>query len=159
MCRNTDYRKRTAMLSSVKNIFILALIIVLAGACAVIRPPEEKKAPFPEGPAVPGALSDEDLFLLGTSYLGNNELRPDYFNARVAFDKLVKTYPGSRRRQTAEQFIRLIDEIQKFKKSGSADDYGPPNAQLLKENARLKNDLERLKELEIESEKRYKKLR
>jgi len=147
------------MLPPAKNVFILALIIVLSGACAVIRPPEEKKGPFPEGPAVPGAPSDEDLFLLGTSYLGNNELRPDYFNARVAFDKLVRTYPGSRRRHTAEQFIRLIDEIQKLKKSGSAEDYGPPNAQLLKENARLKNDLERLKDLEIESEKRDKRLR
>lgn len=147
------------MLSPATKVFALALIIVLTGACAVIRPPEEKKMPFPEGPAVPGAPTDEDLFLLGTSYLGNNELRPDYFNARAAFDKLIRTYPGSRKRHTAGQFITLIDEIQKLKKSGSAEDYGPPNAQLLRENARLKNDLERLKELEIESEKRDKKLR
>jgi hypothetical protein len=147
------------MLSSARKISIIALIIALTGACAVIRPPEEKKVPLPEGPAVPGTPTDEDLFLLGTSYLGNGELRPDYFNARVAFDKLVRIYPGSSRRHTAEQFIRLIDEIQTFRKSGSTEDYGPPTTQLLKENARLRQDLERLKELEIEAEKRDKKLR
>jgi len=147
------------MLNPARKVFVVLLVIALTGACAVIRPPEKKKVPYPAGPAVPGVPSDEDLFLLGTSYLGKGELRPDYFNARVAFEKLVKTYPGSRRRQTAEQFIMLIDEIQKLKKSGSADDYGPPNAQLLKENARLKKDLEQLKQLEIESEKRDNKLR
>lgn len=147
------------MLSPVKSVAVLLLIIVLAGACAVIRPPEEKKVPFPEGPAVPGAPTDEDLFLLGTSYLGNDELRPDYFNSRAAFEKLLKTYPGSRRRQTAQQFIRLIDEIQGLQNSASAGGSSTSNAQLRRENARLKQDLERLKQLEIESEKRDKKLR
>lgn len=147
------------MLSPARKVFVVLLVLVLTGACAVIRPPEKKKGPYPVGPIVPGIPSDEDLFLLGTSYLGNGELRPDYFNARVAFEKLVKTYPGSRRRQTAEQFIMLIDEIQKLRKNGSADDYGPPNAQLLKGNAQLRKDLEQLKQLEIESEKRDNKLR
>jgi hypothetical protein len=147
------------MLSSVKNVSLLLLIILLAGACAAIRPPGEKKVPFPEGPAVPGTPTDEDLFLLGTSYLGNDELRPDYFNSRAAFEKLVKTYPGSRRLQTAKQFIRLIDEIQKLQNSVSAGGANTPNAQLRKENARLRQDLERLKQLEIDSEKRDRKLR
>jgi hypothetical protein len=135
------------------------LVIAFAGACAVIRPPEKEKVPFPSGPAVPGVPTDEDLFLLGTAYLGNRELRPDYFNARVAFEKLVKNYPQSRRRQTAEQFIRLIDEIQKLRNNRTARDYGSPDAQLQEENVRLKKDLEQLKKLEIESEKRDKRLR
>jgi hypothetical protein len=138
---------------------VLLLIIVLTGACAVMGPPEKKRVPYPVGPIVPGVPSDEDLFLLGTSYLGNAELHPDYFNARVAFEKLVKTYPGSRRRQTSAQFIRLIDELQAMQKNSSAGDTGAQQEQLISENVRLKKDLERLKQLEIESEKRDRKLR
>ena len=133
---------------------VLLLIIVLTGACAVMGPPGKKTVPSPVGPIVPGVPSDEDLFLLGTSYLGNAELHPDYFNARVAFEKLVKTYPGSRRRQTSAQFIRLIDELQAMQKNSSAGDTGAQQEQLISENVRLKKDLERLKQLEIESEKR-----
>lgn len=148
------------MRSPAKKLCVLLLIVVLTGACAVIsRPPEKKTVPYPAGPIVPGIPSDEDLFLLGTSYLGNAELHPDYFNARVAFEKLVKTYPGSRRRQTSEQFIRLIDELQALQKNSSAGDTGAQHEQLMSENVRLKKDLERLKQLEIESEKRDRKLR
>jgi len=143
----------------VNKLCVLLLIIVLTGACAVMGPPEKKRVPYPVGPIVPGVPSDEDLFLLGTSYLGNAELHPDYFNARVAFEKLVKTYPGSRRRQTSAQFIRLIDELQAMQKNSSAGDTGAHQEQLISENVRLKKDLERLKQLEIESEKRDRKLR
>lgn len=147
------------MRSPAEKLCVLLLIIVLTGACAVIRPPEKKTVPYPAGPIVPGVPSDEDLFLLGTSYLGNAELHPDYFNARVAFEKLVRTYPGSRRRQTSAQFIRLIDELQAMQKNSSAGDMGAQQEQLISENVRLKKDLERLKQLEIESEKRDRKLR
>lgn len=147
------------MRSFAEKLCVLLLIILLTGACAVIRPPEKKRVPYPVGPIVPGTPSDEDLFLLGTSYLGNAELHPDYFNARVAFEKLVKTYPGSRRRQTSAQFIRLIDELQAMQKNSSAGDRGVQQEQLISENVRLKKDLERLKQLEIESEKRDRKLR
>jgi len=147
------------MRSPAEKLCVLLLIIVLTGACAVIRPPGKKTLPYPAGPIVPGVPSDEDLFLLGTSYLGNAELHPDYFNARVAFEKLVKTYPGSRRRQTSAQFIRLIDELQLMQKNSSAGDTGAQQEQLISENVRLKKDLERLKQLEIESEKRDRKLR
>jgi hypothetical protein len=143
----------------VNKLCVLLLIIVLPGACAVMGPPGKKTVPSPAGPIVPGVPSDEDLFLLGTSYLGNAELHPDYFNARMAFEKLVKTYPGSRRRQTSAQFIRLIDELQAMQKNSSAGDMGAHQEQLISENVRLKKDLERLKQLEIESEKRDRKLR
>ena len=147
------------MLNPARKVFVVLLVIALTGACAVIRPPEKKTVPYPVGPIVPGVPSDEDLFLLGTSYLGNAELHPDYFNARVSFEKLVKTYPGSRRRQTSEQFIRLIDELQAMRNNGSAGDTGAQQEQLMSENVRLKKDLERLKQLEIEAEKRDRKLR
>lgn len=134
--------------------FILLLLIVFIGACAVIPP--EKKIPYPEGSIMPGVPSDEDLFLLGTTYLGTSDIIPDYFNAKAAFEKLVRTYPDSRLRQPSEQFIRLIEEIQmvKRKKPGDAD-----TLRLIKENELLRKDIERLKRLEVESEKKEKLLR
>jgi hypothetical protein len=126
----------------------------LCGACAVIRPPE-KQIPAPEGPIVAGTPTDDDLFLLGTSYLGSKTLTPDYFNARVAFEKLVKTYPESRWRPAAQRLIALIDEIQACSTTSSNKEM----LKILQENEKLKKDLERLKRLEVESEKRAKKLK
>ena len=138
-----------------KLYWLLFLLIFFTGACAAVRPPEEKGAAYPEGKIAPGVPSDEDLFLLGTSYLGNAELNPDYFNARAAFDKLVKTYPHSKRRHTSELFIRLIDELQSLKARKSPEALN----KLLRENEQMKKDLERLKRLEIETERRDRMLR
>jgi hypothetical protein len=128
--------------------------ILFSSACAVIPP--EKRIPYPEGKIMPGVPSDEDLFVLGTSYLGTTDIIPDYFNAKTAFEKLVKTYPESTFRQPAEQFIMLINEIQSLKRNraGEAD-----TLRLMRENAQLKKDIERLKRLEVESEKKEKMLR
>ncbi len=137
-----------------KLLFILSLVILCASACAVVPP--EKKVPYPEGKIISGLPSDEDLFLIGTSYLGNSEIIPDYFNAKAAFEKLVKTYPDSRWRSASVRLIALIDEVQmlKQKKPVAAD-----ALRLMQENEQLKKDIERLKRLEIESEKRAKTLR
>ena len=104
---------------------------------------------------MPGTPTDEDLFLLGTSFLGNKALTPDYFNARVAFEKLVKTYPESRWRPAAQRLIILIEEI----KICSTPSSNKEMFKILRENEKLKKDLERLKKLEIESEKRAKTLK
>jgi hypothetical protein len=123
------------------------------GACAVMPP--ERRIPTPEGPIVAGTPTDDDLFLLGTSYLGSKTLMPDYFNARVAFEKLIKAYPESRWRSASQRLIVLIDEIQACSTTTSTKDM----RKVLQENEKLKKDLERLKRLEIESEKRAKKLK
>lgn len=155
MCTSTDHAKKDMTLPVYRSFCtILIITAFFCGACAVMRPPE-KRIPYPEGPIVSGTPTDEDLFLLGTSYLGNKALTPDYFNARVAFEKLVKTYPESRWRPPSQQLIRLIDEIQTCKTTSSNKEM----LKILKENEKLKKDLERLKRLEIESEKRAKKLR
>lgn len=143
------------MLRAYRKFYSLLIITAfLCGACAVMRPPE-KRIPAPEGPIVSGKPTDDDLFLLGTSYLGNKALTPDYFNARVAFEKLVKTYPESRWRPASQRLLILIDEIQACSTTSSNKEM----FKILQENQKLKKDLERLKRLEIESEKRAKKLR
>ena len=111
MCTSTDHGEKDMTLPGYQRFCALLIITaLLCGACAVIRP-AEKRIPSPEGPIVPGTPTDEDLFLLGTSFLGNKALTPDYFNARVAFEKLVKTYPESRWRPAAQRLIILIEEI------------------------------------------------
>jgi len=155
MCTSTDSGEKDMMLRAYRKFWSLLIIgAFLCGACAVMRPPE-KRIPSPEGPIVAGTPSDEDLFLLGTSYLGNKVLTPDYFNARVAFEKLVKTYPESRWRPASQRLIILIDEIQACSTTSSNKEM----LKVLQENEKLKKDLERIKRLEIESEKRAKKLR
>jgi len=155
MCTSTDSGEKDMMLRAYRKFWSLLIIgAFLCGACAVMRPPE-KRIPSPEGPIVAGTPSDEDLFLLGTSYLGNKALTPDYFNARVAFEKLVKTYPESRWRPASQRLIILIDEIQACSTTSSNKEM----LKVLQENEKLKKDLERIKRLEIESEKRAKKLR
>jgi len=155
MCTSTDHAKKDMPLPVYRRFCtILIITAFFCGACAVMLPPE-KRIPYPEGPIVSGTPTDEDLFLLGTSYLGNKALTPDYFNARVAFEKLVKTYPESRWRPPSQQLIRLIDEIQTCKTTSSNKEM----LKILKENEKLKKDLERLKRLEIESEKQAKTLK
>ncbi len=142
------------IVTHVKLLFMLPLVILFASACAVVPP--EKRIPYPEGKIIPGVPSDEDLFLIGTSYLGNSEIIPDYFNAKAAFEKLVKTYPDSKWRNASVRLIALINEVQilKQKKPVAAD-----ALRLMQENEQLKKDIEHLKRLEIESEKRAKTLR
>jgi len=155
MCTSTDPGEKDMTLPGYRRFCALLIITaLLCGACAVMRP-SEKRIPSPEGPIVPGTPTDEDLFLLGTSYLGNKALTPDYFNARVAFEKLVKTYPESRWRPAAQRLIILIEEI----KTCSTTSSNKEMFKILQENEKLKKDLERLKRLEIESEKRAKTLK
>jgi hypothetical protein len=155
MCINTDSGTGPATVGVLQKCYgVLFIIALLCCSCAVVRPPE-KRIPYPEGPAVAGVPTDEDLFLLGASYLGNKEITPDYFNARLAFEKLQKTYPRSRWRPAAQQLIQLIDEVQACNRTSSHREM----LKILQENEKLKKDLERLRRLEIESEKRAKILK
>ncbi len=155
MCISHDTRiGPTTVRSFHKWCGVACMVLLLCASCAVVRPPE-KRIPYPEGPVVPGVPTDEDLFLLGASYLGSKEITPDYFNARLAFEKLRTTYPDSRWRPAAQKLIQLIDEVQACNRISSQKEM----LRILQENEKLKKDLERLRRLEIESEKRAKILK
>jgi len=132
--------------------------------------------------------ADRDLLLEGIATLGRAE-GPDPPEARRIFSVLVEKYPKSRWRPVAETLIRLIDEGQKarerelqerilkeralaernralqeneqLKKAvrGLTERLQAETAALVRENDQLKSDLQRLKALEVELQRRERMLR
>ena len=140
-------------------------------------------------PAEPPRLFEErDLLLDGVALLNLPE-RPDPEKARSIFLSLIQRYPQSRWRPVAEAFIRLIDERDAFGEMSRLDrllvdktktersralqendhlkkavrelteKLQSETAALAQENEQLKGDLQRLKALEIELQKRERMLR
>jgi Txe/YoeB family toxin of Txe-Axe toxin-antitoxin module len=145
--------------------------------------------PAEESPAVTLRLfEDRDLLLTGVALL-NPQDRPDPEKARSVFASLVQRFPQSRWRPAAEAFIHLIDERDAFWEANRQDHLligriqwektkalqendrlkktvrelteklQSETAALTQENEQLKKDIARLKALEIELEKRERKLR
>jgi hypothetical protein len=145
--------------------------------------------PVEESPAAPPRLFEErDLLLDGVIFLNLPE-RPDPEKARSTFLSLIQRYPQSRWRPAAEAFIRLIDERDAFGEMSRQDrllvdktraersrvlqendhlkkavrdlteKLQSETAALAQENEQLKRDLQRLKALEIELQKRERMLR
>ena len=145
--------------------------------------------PVEEAPAAPPRLSeDRDLLLDGVALLNLPE-RPDPEKARLIFLSLIRRYPQSRWRPAAEAFIRLIDERDAFGEMSRLDrllidktrterlralqendhlkkavrelteKLQSETAALAQENEQLKGDIQRLKTLEIELQKRERLLR
>jgi hypothetical protein len=155
--------------------YLICLLLVLLGACSSLPSPPgtppraNEKGWFKRSPA------DVNIFYQGISYLGDKEKAADYAKARAAFSDLLNTYPKSKWRGLAETFIRLIDTdvqfIEKAKKDHARllkenEQVKKDNrrlleetAKLIQENEQLKNDIQLLKSLEVQLEKREKKLR
>ena len=143
----------------------------------------------PIAPETPPRLFEErDLLLDGVALLNLPE-RPDPVKARSVFTSLIQRYPQSRWRPAAEAFIHLIDERDAFREVSRqghllTDKVQGEKAKALQENDRLKKtvrelmeklqlettvltqeneqlkmDIQRLKALEIELEKRERTLR
>lgn len=141
--------------------------------------PAERIAP------VPPAAGDLDLLSEGITLLS----RPDPAKARSVFASLLERHPKSRWRSAAETFIRLIDEAEASLRMNRQEHLLLEKAQseqsrllkendqlrktvrelterlqgetaaLTQENEQLKKDLQRLKLLEIELQKRERMLR
>ncbi len=129
------------------------------------------------GPAADAAMINEAMLWLGLSG------KPaDYAKARETFAGLTKSYPQSKWRPLAETFIQLIDAIASLqvknlsvlelaeklqqdnewlKKDIQAlgNRFQADRDNLLLENEQLKKDMELLKKLEVQLDKRGKMLR
>ena len=147
-------------------------------AVASPAPPAEERM------TTPRLVEDRDLFLEGSALL-NPPGGPDPAKARTVFAALIQRYPQSRWRPAAESFIHLIDESkalredqlvqEKLRAERSAalqeneflkksvrelkEKLQTETAALIQENEKLKTDLKRLRDLEIELEKRERMLR
>ena len=144
--------------------------------------------PVEERPQAPPVVEDIDLLSEGIALLSQPD-RPDSTKARSVFQSLLQRFPMSRWRPAAETFIRLIDEAEASREINLQDRLHLDEARaeqnrLLKENDglrqtirelterlqaetaaltqesnQLKKDLQRLKLLEIELQKRERMIR
>lgn len=136
----------------------------------------------------PLIVDDFDLLSEGIALLSRPD-RPDPTKARSVFASLLQRHPKSRWRSAAETFIRLIDEAEVSREMNRQEHLLLEEAQteqnrllqendqlrktirdlterlpvetaaLIQENEQLKKDLQRLKLLEIELQKRERMLR
>ena len=146
----------------------------------------QNKAPDAAENSAPKALSDHELFEEALSYLSNNEKEPNYNEAKIRLEKLVEQYPNSKWTAGAQALIDGIDKIStlhaklKLERQKAQADHAKltreieglkdTNRQvdekhvvemtrLQQENEQLKNDIQQLKKLEVQLEKREKMLR
>ena len=157
-----------------------------AGKKEIAVVPAEK--PDEKGGKLPGSFADRELLLEGIAIL-NRPGPQEQAAARKVFDSLLQNHPRSQWRTAAETFIRLIDEgntsretlrqehvlLERMQgeraKALHENDFlkktvrdlteklQTETAALSQENERLKSDLQRLKALEIELQKRERMLR
>jgi len=153
---------------------------------AVEKPAVEK--PAKERPQAPPVVEDIDLLSEGIALLSRPD-RPDSTKARSVFQSLLQRFPMSRWRPAVETFIRLIDEAEAYRDRNLQDRLHLDEARveqnrllkendglrqmirelterlqaetaaLTQENEQLKKDLQRLKLLEIELQKRERMIR
>jgi len=122
--------------------------------------------------------SAEVLFILGCSYLGSCKFSPNYTNARLCFQRICDEFPESKWRIASEGILSLIDRVEQLAEENQQlkaeiesltkeieqnktliRELKTETSILKKKNAILRKDIERLKQLEIELEKRKERLK
>ncbi len=176
-------------LQTIAGILALLFLVGCATAPTVEKNREVRSEPVMKpaerSATAPLAIGDFDLLSEGIALLG----RSDSAKARSVFTSLLQRHPKSRWRSAAETFIRLIDEAEASLKMNRQEHLLLEKAQseqsrllkendqlrktirdlterlqgetaaLTQENEQLKKDLQRLKLLEIELQKRERMLR
>ena len=177
-----EFRERTRWLRALASLFFcIATCLILACSPAMSKPPASAPSLTDKLFAAP----DEDLFCEGFAHLGLSGALADDDRAAAAFTTILQSYPKSKwadpassclgfikgRRAMLEKCARdqgLIDALRQEKEEAlrSRDSLKLANEKLqaeverrLQENEQLKKDIQLLKELEVELEKRDRMLR
>ncbi len=167
-------------LRGVGRIWVCLFIAALA-ACAApsAKGPVRGAGPVDNPPLFSKASADGVLLNEGISWLGSSDVPADYAKARASFETLLSRYPTSRWRLLAETFIRLLDDLQSARSATQSDleriksenerlnreiqslndRFQAKHASLLQENEKLRQDMELLKKLEVQLDRREKMLR
>ncbi len=101
--------------------------------------------------------SDTDFFMGALSCLGDAESENDYQAAREQLEVIVQKYPKSKWKESAQALIRIIHNLGELKMNFAAEK--KKSAADESKIEELKNDIQRLKNLEIQLDKREKKLK
>lgn len=145
-------------------------------------PPQQSGSPSREGGLFDFSSADTINFTKGLAFLENQQNDPDYAKARAALAELLEKYPRSKWRDPAVSLIRLLDERTKLQGENFSDQAAlnkakgendqlkrdlravndrlqAETARLTQESEQLKKDLQLLKDLELQLDKRDRKLR
>lgn len=175
------------MISNSKKLIYLVIIIFMLAGCSTkavngnngdsLDPTGGSMGIFSKEP------SDKDLFEAALSHFSSSEKEPNYNEAKAALDKLVAQFPRSRWAPAAQALLSGIDRItalqiqlnQAQQKTRDAEaklqkeldvekgrveeKYSAEMTRLQQENEQLKKDIQQLKTLELQLEKREKMLR
>ena len=164
-------------------LMVLVVILLVTVGCAS-TPKKDLPAASASAAAATTARSDAQLFHEGYALLGTS-----YSKARETFDQLIRLYPKSKWRPYAETYLKLLDDVnaasnrvivarqeeRKAKQEAeelrvALDQAKKANrlpseklqsevARLQQENDQLKNDLQRLKNLEVQLQRRERSIR
>jgi hypothetical protein len=101
--------------------------------------------------------SDTDFFMGALSCLGDTESVNNYQAAKEQLEVIVQKYPNSKWKESSQALISILQNMAELNVNlqRSATD----KSKLGKEIEELKNDIQRLKNLEIQLEKREKNLK
>ncbi len=176
-------------MNTIKLIHFIILALLFAGCSTPVvknsnsAPAAKQESTgtfFQKGP------SDQDLFDEALSYLSNKEKEPNLMEAKTRLENLVQQYPKTKWMTSAQALIeslekiatlqtrikqdkqktqadqgKLLKEIEGLKDHNKQieDRYSTEMTKLQQENEQLKNDIQQLKKLEVQLEKREKMLR
>ena len=130
--------------------------------------------------------SDRELFEEALSYLSNNKNEPNYNEAKARLENLVVQFPKSKwvagaqalisslhrisalqvqlsqeNQKAQDEHVKLTKEVEGLRDNTRQieEKYSAEIIRLQQENEQLKNDIQQLKNLELQLEKREKRLR
>lgn len=169
--------------------YVMAFVLVFAGCSTksiISGTADYKEAPEKANSIFNPDLSDQQLFTEALSYLSNEEKEPHYDEAKFKLENLIAQYPDSKwidasrallvslgrisalqnqlkqeRQKNQSDNIKLAKEIELLRDNAkqTEDKSSAELVRLQQENEQLKKDIQQLKNLEIQLEKREKMLR
>ncbi|MBA4397277.1 MAG: hypothetical protein C0394_07840 [Syntrophus sp. (in: bacteria)] len=185
--KKQDRRCSQGNLTRLFVVGLLVISFGACASSSTVAPGKESARGIAGGPVEKAGLfgkppADAMMFNEGVSWLGLKDKPADYAKAKGIFAILAQNYPQSKWRPQAEAFMQLIDAIQslqakhlssqdlaeklkqdqkQFKKDIQAliSKLEVENAGLVQENEKLRKDIELLKQLEVQLDKRGKMLR
>jgi hypothetical protein len=168
--------------------FIILTVLLIGCSNTAVKTNEDapRKLPVLSETFFQKEPGDKELFEEALVYLSNHEKEPNYMEVKARLENLVQQYPDSKWRKSAEALMlsmekisvlqtrlkqeklkaqadqsRLLKEIDGLKENFRQieDRHTAEITKLQQENEQLKNDMQQLKKLEVQLEKREKMLR
>ncbi|MRR15719.1 MAG: hypothetical protein EG826_04595 [Deltaproteobacteria bacterium] len=170
-------------------IYLMTFVLILAGCATksmISTTADRTDGPAKSDGLFNQKHSDQELFIEAMSYLSNEQKEPNYNEAKLKVENLINQYPRSKwigasralltsldrisalqnqlkqeRQKNQGENTKLSKEIELLRDNNKQleDRLSAEIVRLREENEQLKRDIQQLKNLEIQLEKREKMLR